>query len=74
MLLPGPPDSFVDDLQKACFQFVCNGRQDTIASKPTIKDVKNYRGLNVPDIKIYVLPLKLTWLQKIKTANHQWKK
>ena len=50
------------DLQKICFQFVWNGKQDRIARKTTIKDVKS--GLNIPDIKTYILALKLTWIKK----------
>ena len=54
MLLRDPPGSFVNDLQKVCFQFVWNGRQDIISRKTAIKDVRN-GGINVPDIKkIYV--------------------
>ena len=59
ILLPDPPDNFVKALQKICFQFVWNGKQDRIARKTTIKDV-NSGGLNIPDIKTYILALKLT--------------
>ncbi len=65
ILLPDPPDNFVKDLQKICFQFVWNGKQDRIARKTTIKDVKS-GGLNIPDIKTYILALKLTWIKKVK--------
>ena len=50
ILLPDPPDNFVKDLQKICFQFVWNGKQDRITRKTTIKDVK-CGGLNIPDIQ-----------------------
>ena len=59
ILLPDPHDNCVKDLQKICFQFVWNGKQDRIARKMTIKDVKS-GGLNIPDIKTYILALKLT--------------
>ena len=69
MLLPFPPKRFVNALQKVCFQFVWNGRQDRIARKTTIKDVTN-AGFNVPDIKhIYILALKLTWPKQIKDSK-----
>ena len=71
ILLPDPPDNFVKDLQKICFQFVWNGKQDRIARKTTIKDVKS--GLNIPDIKTYILALKLTWIKKLKISNHKWR-
>ena len=63
ILLPDPPDNFVKDLQKICFQFVWNGKQDRIARKTTTKDVKS-GGLNIPDIKTYILSLKLSWIKK----------
>ena len=73
ILLPDPPDNFVKDLQKICFQFVWNGKQDRIARKTTIKDVRS-GGLNIPDIKTYILALKLTWIKKkLKISNHKWR-
>ena len=71
ILLPDPPDNFVKDFQKICFQFVWNGKQDRTARKTTIKDVKS--GLNIPDIKTYILALKLTWIKKLKISNHKWR-
>ena len=62
ILLPDPPDNFVKDLQKICFQFVWNGKQDRTVRKTTIKDVKS-GGLNIPDIKTYILAPKLTWIK-----------
>ena len=72
ILLPNPPDDFVNDLKKQCFRFVWNGKQDRISRKSTIKDIRN-GGLNVPDIKNYMIALKLTWIRKLKTTNHKWK-
>ena len=63
------------DLQKICFQFVWNGKQDRIARKTTIKDVKS-GGLNIPDMKTYILALKLIWIKKrkkLKMSNHTWR-
>ena len=40
MLLPDPPDSFMNDLQKVCFQFVWNGSHRTELSQRLIKDGK----------------------------------
>ena len=47
------------NLQKICFQFVWNGKQDRTARKTTIKDVES-GGLNIPDSKTNILALKLT--------------
>ena len=61
-----------NDLQKECFRFIWNGKQDRINRKSTIKDIRN-GGFNVPDIKNYMIALKLTWIRKLKTTNHKWK-
>ena len=70
ILLPNPPDHFVNDLQKECFRFVWNGKQDRISRKSTIKDIRN-GGLNVPDIKNYMIALKLTWIRKLNATNQK---
>ena len=70
ILLPDPPDNFMKYLQKICFLFVWNGKQDRIARKTTIKDVKS-GGLNIPDIKTYILALKLTWIIKKKKKKEK---
>ena len=72
ILLPDPPDNFVKEVQKICFQFVWNGKQDRIARKTTINDVKS-AGLNIPDIKTYFLALKLKCIKKFKISNHKWR-
>ena len=65
ILLPDPPDNFVKEVQKICFQFVWNGKQDRIARKTTINDVKS-AGLNIPDIKTYFLVVKLKCIKKVQ--------
>ena len=58
--------------QNECFHFVWNGKQDRISRKSTINDIRN-GGLNVPNIKNYIIALKLTWISTFKTTNHKWK-
>ena len=72
ILLPDPPDHFVKNLQKMCFQFVWGGKQDRISRKSVTKSVKN-GGLNVPDIQKYIFALKLMWIRKLFTTTHKWK-
>ena len=72
ILLPNPPDHYITNLQKMCFQFVWGGKQDRISRKTVIKSVKN-GGLNVPDIKKYISALKLSWIRKVTTSTHKWK-
>ena len=72
ILLPDPPDLFIQNLQKLCFQFVWGGNRDRISRKTAIKTVKQ-GGVNVPDIQKYIHALKLQWIRKLKTATHKWK-
>ena len=39
MLLPNPPDCFTKNLQKECFHFVWNNKQDRISRKTVVKRV-----------------------------------
>ena len=50
MLLPHPPDHYMTELQKLCFNFVWNGGNDKINRRCSVKHVKN-GGLNIPDVK-----------------------
>ena len=72
ILLPNPPDSLVDALQKTVFQFVWNRKQDRISRKVTVKTIAN-GGLGIPDIRHYINALKLSWIRKLKTSDHKWK-
>ena len=49
ILLPDPPDYFVNNLYKACFQFIRNNKQDGISRKTAVKSVKN-GGLGISDL------------------------
>ena len=72
ILLPDPPDKLIADLQTECFKFVWKGKPDRISRKIITKNVKS-GGLNVPNIKKYMLSLKLMWLRKLKFTAHKWK-
>ena len=72
ILLPNPPDSLVDALQKTVFQFVWNRKQDRISRKVTVKTIAK-GGLGIPNIRHYINALKLSWIRKLKTSDHKWK-
>ena len=72
MLLPDPPDNIIDCIQKLCFRFVWQNKQDRISRKTVVKRVKD-GGLSIPDVRKYIQALKLTWLRKYKATNHKWK-
>ena len=71
ILLPDPPDTLVNNLQKMCFRFVWQDKQDKISRKMVVKSVKN-GGLNVPDIKQMIKALKLTWIRRFHDSKHKW--
>ena len=58
ILLPNPPDSLVDELQKTVFQFVWNKKQDRISRKTAVRTIAK-GGLGLPDIRYYINALKL---------------
>jgi hypothetical protein len=72
MLLPNPPDHYIQNIQKICYMFVWNTKQDKISRKITNKSVKN-GGLGIPDIKMFMLALKCSWIRKISSVKHKWK-
>ena len=72
ILLPDPPDDFVNNLQKMCFRFIWNNKQDKISRKTAVKSVKS-GGLGVPDIRKYISALKIMWIRKLKQTKHKWK-
>ena len=72
ILLPNPPDSLVDALQKTVFQFVWNRKQDRISRKVTVKTIAK-GGLGIPNIRHYINALKLSWIRKLKTSDYKWK-
>ena len=72
ILLPDPPDDFVNNLQKMCFRFIWNNKQDKISRKTAVKSVKS-GGLGVPEIRKYISALKIMWIRKLKQTKHKWK-
>lgn len=72
LLLPNPPEDFLNTLQKICYTFVWNGKQDKISRKTVHKSVKE-GGLGLPNLKLFVQALKVTWIKKISKTNHKWK-
>lgn len=72
ILLPNPPNEFIETLQKTVFEFVWNRKQDRINRKTAVKSIKK-GGLGIPDIKKYVSALKLIWIRKLNMSNHMWK-
>ena len=72
MLLPNLPGNLVNELQKTVFQFVWNRKQDRISRKIAVRSIAK-GGLGIPNIKTYINALKLIWIRKLKTSEHNWK-
>ena len=73
IMLPNPPDDLIETLQKKCFEFVWGGKRDKIKRSTTIYHTK-LGGMNIPDIKVYIQALKLTWIKRIFNENSgKWK-
>ena len=72
ILLPNPPQEYMEELQKMCFQFVWNKKQDRISRKTVVKQVKK-GGLGIPELKSFASALKLMWIRKLKNSEHKWK-
>ena len=72
ILLPNPPDEYINSLQKLCYEFVWNKKPDNINRKTVHKSVKE--GLGLPHLKTFISALKLTWIRKFINTNHKWKK
>ena len=71
ILLPNPPDEYINSLQKLCYEFVWNKKPDKINRKTVHKSVQE-GGLGLPHLKTFISALKLTWIQKFINTNHKW--
>ena len=59
ILLPNPPDEYVNSLQKLCYEFVWNKKPGKINRKTINKSVQE-EGLGLPHLKTFISALKLT--------------
>ena len=71
MLLPNPPDSTVNAIQKGFFEFVWGRKNDKIARKTSVKNIVN-GGIGIPDVRNYIIALKLMWIRKLNSSQHKW--
>jgi hypothetical protein len=72
LLLPRPPENIINEMQKMCYQFVWGNKPDKINRKTAVKSVSN-GGIGIPDLKMLISALKLTWIRKYKSSQHKWK-
>ena len=53
ILLPNPPDEYINSLQKLCYEFVWNKKPDKINRKAVHKSVQE-GGLGLPHLKTFI--------------------
>lgn len=68
IMLPNPPDKQIEKLQKECYKFIWDNKVDKIKRTVAVRRIKD-GGLNIPDLKIYIITLKLNWIRKILNNN-----
>ena len=57
VMLPNPPDKFINDAQKLCFEFLWERKRDKIKRSIVIHNTSN-GGINIPDIETHIKALK----------------
>ena len=72
LFLPNPPDAFFQTCQNLCYKFIWNNKPDKISRKVAHRNVKA-GGIGIPDVKTFVLSLKLSWIRKVERSEHKWK-
>ena len=73
ILLPNPPDKQIQELQDMCYKFVWDKKRDKIKRKYAVHSIEK-GGIGIPDIKVFIQALKLSWIRKLYTRSLKWKK
>ena len=68
MTIPMPNTGFCKDLNKRLFNFLGDGKPDKVKRAIITKDKYN-GGLKMPDLKNFILSLKLTWIKRLSKAH-----
>ena len=72
ILLPNPPNSVIQQIQKMSIEFVWNQKRDKIKRSVAIHPVEE-GGIDIPYIKAFIYSLKLTWFHKyLGGKNQKW--
>ena len=72
LLLPNPPDNYIDELQKSVYYFVWNKKRDKINRKTAATNL-TAGGIGIPDVRRQIQALKVTWIKRLMVSNHKWK-
>ena len=73
-VLPNPPDSILNDIEKIFYKFLWNGKKDKIKRSVIINEYEEGE-LKRPHIQSFNKALKMSWLHKLLDPfNHSpWK-
>ena len=74
-VLPAPQKTYIEQVERKMFEFIWGGKKDRI-KRMTLKSKYKYGGLNVPDLALQALSLKITWIKRYLDENNnaKWKK
>jgi hypothetical protein len=72
ILLPNPPHTQIQEIQKMCYRFVWDNKTDKIKRTYSVHNIPN-GGIGIPNIEVYIQALKLSWIRKLMTQTPKWK-
>ena len=73
-MLPSPPDKKIQEINKAIYNFIWNGKPDKI-KRNILVGTRETGGLQVPHIPTLCSSLKITWVKRLMNPNNTgcWK-
>ena len=72
ILLPNPPDEYINSLQKH-EQWLCMNKKPYKMNRKTVHKSVQEGGLGIPHLKTFISALKLKQITKFINTNHKWK-
>ena len=72
--LPNPPEDILKKIESACFKFIWEGKPEKI-KRSTMYNSYDKGGFKLPNMKIFCMAQKLTWIKKLldDTNTSKWK-
>ena len=70
--LPKPTPQHIKDIDEILFNFLWNGKRDTISRKTIIQNYSS-GGCRMIQLDCFIKALKLTWIRRMVNSDSQWK-
>ena len=70
LVLPSPPPDFLQLLERVCFKFIWDGKNDKISRNLLIQDY-DMGGCKMVHIKSFIKSLKISWLKKLISSDFE---